>query len=99
LLLVHLTVQLVDSWTVRVGVATEGDVERFEELVAAGQEGLGLVGAGLETWLTVEDDDSVGQVCGHNKIVLDDKGSLLGVHDEALDDTRGDDTLFRVEVR
>ena len=31
--------------------------------------------------------------------MLDDEGRLLGVHDEALDDAGGDDTLLGIEVR
>ena len=93
-----MTVELVDTWTVRVGVAAEGNVEGLQELVAAGEEGLGLVGAGLETRLTVEDDDAVGEVGRHDEIVLDDEGGLLAVHDEALDHARSDDTLLGIEV-
>jgi hypothetical protein len=31
--------------------------------------------------------------------MLDDEGCFFGVHDEALDDAGGDDTLLGVEVR
>lgn len=52
----------------------------------------------VDTGLAVEDNDTVGKVGGHDEIVLDDEGSLLGVHDETLDDTRGNDTLLGIEV-
>ena len=92
------TVELVDTRAVGAGVAAEGDVQGLEELVAAGEQRLGRLGARVDRGLTVEDDDAVGEVGGHDEIVLDDKGGLLGVHDEALDDARGDDTLLGVEV-
>ena len=31
---------------------------------------------------TLENDDAVCKVCGHDEIVLDDEGGLLGVEDE-----------------
>jgi hypothetical protein len=98
LLLVHLGLVLVDSGTVAVGVTAEGDVEILEELVAACEEGLGRVGAGVDGRLAIEDNDAVGKVGRHDEIVLDDEGGFLAVHDEALDDASGDDTLLRVEV-
>lgn len=98
LLLVELRASLVDTRAVVDGVAAEGHVEVLEEGVAAGQERLGLVGVGLDTGLAVKYNDTVSQVCCHDEIVLDDKGSLLGVHDEALNDAGSDDTLLGVEV-
>ena len=98
LLLVELRVVLVDAGPVVGRVAAEGDVQVLQEAVAAGEQGLGLVGVGVDAGLAVEDDDPVGEVGGHDEVVLDDEGRLLGVHDEALDDARGDDTLLGVEV-
>lgn len=92
------TVELVDTRAVGARVTTEGDVQGLEELVAAGEQGLGCVGVRLDGRLAVEDDDTVGKVGCHDEIVLDDEGGLLGVHDEALDDTRGDNTLLGIEV-
>ena len=53
---------------------------------------------GLDTRLAVVDDDSVGEVGGHDQIVLDDEGRRLAVQDEPLDHAAGDDALLRVEV-
>ena len=92
------TVELVDTRAVGAGVAAEGNIKGFEELVAASEQRLGCLRTRVDRGLTVEDDDAVGKVGGHDEIVLDDEGGLLGVHDEALDDARGDDTLLRVEV-
>jgi len=92
------TVELVDTRAVGAGVAAEGDIQSLEELVAACEQRLGRLCARVNGWLTVEDDNAVGKISGHDEIVLDDEGSLLGVHDETLDDTRGDDTLLGVEV-
>ncbi len=37
---------------------------------------------------TLIDNDTVSQVRGHDKVVLDDKGRLLGVEDKALEHLR-----------
>ena len=96
--MVELRVVLVDAGAVVSRIATEGNVEVLQEGVAAGQERLGLVGMRVDTGLAVEDDDSVGEIGGHDEIVLDDEGGLLGVHDESLDDAGGNDTLLGVQV-
>lgn len=98
LLLVELGLVLVDTRAVVAGVATEGNVQILEEGVAARQERLWLVGVSVKTRLSVEDNDPVGEVSGHDEVVLDDKCGLLGVHDEALDNSGGDDTLLGVKV-
>lgn len=53
---------------------------------------------GLNTGSAIVHNDAIGQVCGHDEIVLDDEGSLLGVHDKAFDDFRGGDTLLGIQV-
>lgn len=98
LLLVELRLVLVDTRSEVDGVTAEGDVEVLQESVTARQQGLGLVGVGIDTGLTIEDDDTVGEVSGHDEIVLDDKSSLLGVHDETLDDAGNNDTLLGVKI-
>lgn len=98
LLLVELRAGLVDTRTVVRGVAAEGHVQVLQELVAAGEKRLGLVGVGVDTGLTVKDNDAVGEVGGHDEIVLNDECCLLGVHNEALDDAGRNDTLLGVEV-
>ena len=50
---------------------------------------LGRVRGGLHAGGAVVDDDAVGQVRGHDKVVLHHEGGLLRVHDEALDHLRG----------
>ncbi len=98
LLLIKLRVQLVDTWAVVGWITTEGNIKVLQELVAATEEGLWSAGVRVNTWLTVENNDTVSQVGGHDEIVLNDEGSLLGVHDESLDDTGSDNALLRVEV-
>ena len=90
--------ELVDTRAVGAGVAAEGNIKGFEELVAASEQRLGCLRTRVDRGLTVEDDDAVGKVGGHDEIVLDDEGGLLGVHDETLDDARCDNTLFGIEV-
>ena len=43
-------------------------------------------------WYTLEDNDTISQVSGHDEIVFYDKTCLLAVHDEPLDSLRGSDT-------
>lgn len=52
----------------------------------------------VDTRLTIEDDDTVGEIGSHDEIVLDDESRLLSVHDESLDDTASHDTLFGIEI-
>ncbi len=98
LLLVKLRVQLVDTGPEVGRVTTEGDVEVLQEGVTASKQRLGLVGVSINTRLAVKDNDLVSEIGSHDEIVLDDEGGLLGVHDESLDDTAGNDTLFGVEI-
>jgi len=98
LLPVQLRVELVDAWAIVGRVAAEGDIEVLQELVAARKQALGLVRAGVDAGLAVEDDDAVGQVRCHDEVVLDDESRLLGVHDETFDDARRDDTLLGIKV-
>lgn len=98
LLLVQLRVHLVDTWTEVGWVTTESNVEVLQELVAASKEGLWCVSTRLNTWLTIKDNDTVSKVSGHDEIVLDNEGGLLGVHDETLDDTGSNNTLLGIEV-
>lgn len=98
LLLVHLTVVLVDTRTVTVGITTEGDIKVPQESVATSDQGLGGIGMCVNRRLAVKDNDTVGEIGGHDEIVLDNEGGLLGVHDETLDNSGSHDTLFRVKV-
>ena len=85
--MIELRVVFVDARSVRVRITAEGDIQILQELVTAGKERLGRVGARIDSWLTVEDNDTVGKISGHDEIVLDDKSSFLSVHDETFDDT------------
>ncbi len=98
LLLIQLALVLVDSGPEAVRIPAKGNVEILQEAITPRQQTLGNIGFGLNRGLAVEDDDPVCEVGGHDEIVLDDESRLLGVHDEALDDSRGDDTLFGVQI-
>ena len=91
-------VLFVDAGPEVCGVAAEGDVDAAEEGVGALDEGHGGAGGAVDAGLALVDDDAVGEVGGHDEVVLDDKGGALAVEDEALDDLGGDDALLRVEV-
>jgi hypothetical protein len=41
-------------------------------------------GGGRDCRLAFEDNNAVGEICGHDEIVLDDKSSLLCVQDESV---------------
>jgi hypothetical protein len=41
----------------------------------------------------------VSEVGGHDEVVLDDEGGLLGVQDVSLDHLRGGDALLTVQIR
>ena len=43
--------------------------------------------------------NAVGEVGGHDEIVLHHERRLLGVHDEPLDDLRAGNALLTVETR
>ncbi|PWZ00343.1 hypothetical protein BCV70DRAFT_109253 [Testicularia cyperi] len=98
LLLVLDRVELVDTWTVVGGVTTHRHFKGRKEAVHTGEERLGALGGSLDGRLALVNNDAVGEVGGHDDVVLDDHGGLARVNDESLDDARGDDTLLRVEV-
>lgn len=62
LLLVLERVELVDPRPEVGRIPTEGDLERGEELVHSGDEGLGRSSRGLDGGLSLVDDDTVGKV-------------------------------------
>jgi len=91
-------VLLVDAGPVVVWIAAESDGKQFEESVHAGQQGLRGVGVRLHRRPSFKDDDAIGQISGHDKVVLDDKSRLLGVQDEALYHFGRHETLLRIQV-
>ena len=72
-------VEFVDARSRVLRVASECDLERFEEEVHAGEETLRRRGHSLERRRTVEYDHTVGQIGGHDEIVLDHERRLLAV--------------------
>mmetsp|Transcript_42404 Transcript_42404/g.99326 ORF Transcript_42404/g.99326 Transcript_42404/m.99326 type:complete len:433 (-) Transcript_42404:835-2133(-) len=91
-------IELVDARPVVLGVAAVRDLEGPEELVHAGEQRLRRRGRARDRRHAFVDDDAVGEVGGHDEVVLDDEGRLLRVHDEALDHLGGDDALLAIEV-
>ena len=63
----------------------EGDLQLAEESVHPRKEGLGGVSSSIHPWLSFIHNHTVREVGGHDEIVLDDKGGLFAVHDEAFD--------------
>lgn len=72
---------LVDARSEIVGITTERNAEQLEESVHAGQQILRCVCRRVHRWCSLEYDDAVGQVGGHDEIVLDDKSGFLCVQD------------------
>ena len=56
----------------------------ISEMIMRGEEGELRCGLGSDTRVTLEDDDAVSEVGGHDEVVLDDECGLLGVEDEAM---------------
>ena len=54
-------------------------------------------GSGGDSGFTLENNDTISEISGHDEIVLDDESSLLCVKDESLDDLASNDTLFGVQ--
>ena len=98
LLRIQLTVVLVDPRPIAIGIPPECDIQILQKLIAARQQTFGCIGSGINRRLTIKDNDAICQISRHDEIMLNDEGSLLGVHDEAFDDAGSDDTLFGVEV-
>ena len=89
---------LIDPGAEVVGVSAERDFHELKEAVHAADQGLRRGAVGLDTWRAAEDDNLVGHVGRHDEIVLDDEGCALRIHDPALHDAGGQNTLFRVKV-
>ena len=98
LFMIHLTIQLIDPRSIVVWIPPKRNIKILQELIAPGQKALGSIGACVYRWLSIKDNDSIGEVCRHEEIVLDDESGFLAMHDESFDDASGHDTLFRVEV-
>ena len=99
LFLILLTLNLVDAWSVIGGVATERNVQQRQESIHTANETLGRARGGFLSWFTIIHNNAICEVGGHDEIMFYDERGLLGVQDESLDDARGDDTLFDIQVR
>ena len=97
--LILLRLVLIDTRTEVVRVSPERDVQHLQEGVHTGDQALRLGAVGLDGGCSTEDDNLISQVGCHDEIVLNDEGCTLGIHDPALHDARGENTLFRVQVR
>ena len=42
--------------------------------------------SGGDSGFTLEDNDTISEISGHDEVVLDDEGRLLGVEDKPLDE-------------
>jgi len=54
-------------------------------------------GCSRDGGLTLEYNNTIGKVGGHNEIVLNDERRLFRVKDESLDNFRSDNTLLGVQ--
>ena len=60
--MIQLAVGLVDTGSVVRRVTAEGDIEVLQECIATSEQGLGCVSVGVNTRLSVENNDTVGTV-------------------------------------
>ena len=77
LFLIELRIELIDTRAEIGWITSESYIEILQELVAASEQRLRGISASVNSWFAVKDDDSVGEVSCHNKIMLDDEGCLL----------------------
>ena len=80
---------LVDARSIVGGIPSEGDIQRLQEGIHACQQTLRLACSCSPAGLTVVDNDAICQIGCHDEVMLYYERSLLGVHDEPLDDLQG----------
>lgn len=66
-------------------ISAEGNLKMLQEFVHASQERLRSASFGVDTRSSIEDNDTVSQICGHDEIVLHNESSLFGMQNEPLD--------------
>lgn len=70
---------LIDARPEVVGISSESNAQQLKESIHAIEQRLGRVRSGLHRGLTLNNNDTIRQVCRHNEIVLHYKASLLGM--------------------
>lgn len=88
----------VDARAVVLAVTSERYVQHLQELVHAGEKGGGCVGNRLDRGHPLKNHNPVSQIGGHDEVVLNHKGRLLGMKDEPFDDACCNNTLLRVKI-
>lgn len=71
-----------------VWIPPECDFKLLEKLIHPCKQGLRCTSQRLHTWSALKDNHSISQVGGHNKIVLYNKSSSLGMKNEPFDNLR-----------
>mmetsp|Transcript_27806 Transcript_27806/g.65275 ORF Transcript_27806/g.65275 Transcript_27806/m.65275 type:complete len:213 (-) Transcript_27806:1461-2099(-) len=89
---------LVDSRSEVDRISSECNLKTLQELVHTRKQALWRGSRGFDAGLPGVHHNAIGEVCCHDEVVLDHKGSLLAVHDESLNDLGAVDTLLGVEV-
>lgn len=75
---------LVDPRAEVVGISSEGDAKELKEPVHAVEQGLRAVRCGVRWGRAFKYYDAVGQISGHNEIVLDNEACPLCVQNEPV---------------
>ena len=78
------TVELIHARPEVGWVTTECNLQRCKELVHARQKGLWRCCRGCDSWLTLKYYDTIGEVCRHDEVVLDDERGFLRVQNESV---------------
>jgi hypothetical protein len=93
-----LGIKLVDSGSEVGGISSESNTHKSQELVHARNQILRAVGNTISTGSTFVNDNQISKISGHDEIMFNDETSLLGVQDESLDNLRGDNSLFGIQI-
>ena len=80
-------------------ISSECDFEALKKLIHAREQALGTCCCRFNAGLAGVHHNSIREIGGHDEVVLHNKGGLLAVHDESLDDLSAIDTLLRIQVR
>lgn len=78
-------VQFVNTWPEIVWITTECDAEQLQETIHSVEQRLWCIGDGMHRWCTLEHNDTIGQVSGHDEIVLNDEAGFLCVQNVSVD--------------
>jgi len=96
--LIFLRLELVDTRSEVGWVTTECNIHHFQELVHSRDQTLWRCARRLFGWDTLETDNFIGEVSGHNEIMLYDESALFAAQNPSLDNFSSNNSLLRIQV-